>query len=115
VGRRTSASSVCSPFARKDVRKRLDIQAGEAAHTPSTSSIDRAKHASLVHSTLTGLPPLTPLHKGGGNEEGALAEFTQRTRKECTSGAFPTLHVPRAKLPASRGIIWLERSFLPRL
>ena len=65
VGRRTSASSVCSPFARNDVRKRHALQAGEAAHTPSTSSIDRAKHASLVHSTLTGPPPLTPPSQGG--------------------------------------------------
>ena len=44
-----SASSVYSPFARKDVRKRHASQAGEAAHAPSTSSFDRAKHGSLVH------------------------------------------------------------------
>jgi hypothetical protein len=65
VGRKTSASSACSLPARNDVRKRRAIQAGDAAHTPSTSSIDRAQHVSLVLSTLTGPPPLPPLRKGG--------------------------------------------------
>ena len=65
VGRRTSASSVYSPFARNDVRKRHALKAGEAAHAPSTSSIDRAQHGSLVHSKLTGPPPLTPPSQGG--------------------------------------------------
>ena len=105
MGRRTSASSVCSPFARNDVRKRHALQAGEAAHAPSTSSIDRAKHASLVHSTLTGPPPLAPPSQGG-EREGGLAEFAQRIRKECTSGATPTLHHPSLALPESREAIW---------
>jgi hypothetical protein len=55
-GNRPSALSVCSPFARKGVCKRHALR-GEAAHMPSTSSIDRAKHASLVHSTLTRPTP----------------------------------------------------------
>ena len=91
VGRRTSASSVCSPFARNDVRKRHALKAGEAAHAPSTSSIGRAQHGSFVHSKLTGPPPLAPPSQGG-EKEGGLAEVAQRIRKECTSGATPTLH-----------------------
>jgi hypothetical protein len=47
------------------VRKRRAKQGGEAARVPSTSSIDRAKHASLVHSTPTVPPPCPPPHKGG--------------------------------------------------
>ena len=54
-----------SPFARNDVRKRHALQAGEAAHAPSSSSIDCAKAVSLVDSTLTGPPPLTPPSQGG--------------------------------------------------
>ena len=57
MGRKTSASAACWTFARNDVRIRHVKQAGEAAHAPSTSSFDRAKHASLVHSTLTPWPP----------------------------------------------------------
>jgi hypothetical protein len=57
AGRRTCAKSVCSPFARNDVRKRQNLQAGEAEHARSTLWINRAKHASLAHSTLTGRPP----------------------------------------------------------
>ena len=75
MGRRTFASSVYSPFARNDVRKRHAIQGGEAAHSPSTSSIDRAKHASLVHSTLTGPPPLPPFTRG--KEEGRWRDLAQ--------------------------------------
>jgi hypothetical protein len=56
VGRKTSASSVYSPFSGEDARKRHTTLAGEPAHRPSTSSIDRANHASLVHSMLTGQP-----------------------------------------------------------
>ena len=75
VGRRTSASSVYPPFARKYVRKRHALQAGEAAHALSNSSINRAKHTSVVLSRLTGPPPPgPPLHKGG-KEAGTLAEF----------------------------------------
>ena len=62
---RTSASSVYSPFVRNDVGKRLAIKTGEAAHVLSTSSIDLAKHASLLHRTLTGPPPLAPPSQGG--------------------------------------------------
>jgi hypothetical protein len=98
VGRRTSASSVYSPFARNDVRKRHAIYGGEAAHAPSTSSFDRAKHASLVHSMLSGPPPLTPPSQGGGKKKGALAEFAQRIRQECKSCAIPTFHNPRVAL-----------------
>ena len=101
VGRRTSASSVCSPFARNDVRKRHALQAGEAAHAPSTSSIGRAQHGSFVHSKLTGPPPLAPPSQGG-EKEGALAEVAQRIRKECTSGATPTLH-HAVRAPFARG------------
>src|ERR1700677_4980065 len=43
VGGRPSASSVCSPFARNDVRKRHALKADEAAHAPSTLSIGRAQ------------------------------------------------------------------------
>jgi hypothetical protein len=48
-----------------DVLKRHAMQAGEAANTPSTSSIDRAKHTSIVHSTLIGPPPLAPPSQEG--------------------------------------------------
>src|ERR1700679_886144 len=85
VGRSTCASSVCSPFARNEVRKRRALQACEGAHTPSTLSFDRAKHASFVQSKLTGPPPLAPPSQGG-EKEGGLAEVAQRIRKECTGG-----------------------------
>jgi hypothetical protein len=68
VGRRNSASSVYSPFAGNDVRKRRAIKAGEAAHAPSTSSIGRAQHGSLAHSKLTGPPPPYPPFTRGGKK-----------------------------------------------
>ena len=73
MGRRASASSAYSSFARNDVPKRHAITAGEAAYATTTPSIDRAKHASPVHSTLSGPPPRPPLHKGGKREAAAAA------------------------------------------
>ena len=66
VGRRTSASSVYSPFARKDVRKRHVLQAGEAAHARSTLSIDRTK--ARLHRGFDAhrpTPPGPPFARGG--------------------------------------------------
>ena len=104
VGRRTSASSVYSPFARKDVRKRHAIQAGEAAHAPSTSSIDRAKHASLVHSTLTRPPPLTPPSQGGerrGCARGICGTNSEGIQEWCNPDFTP----PRCEGRSRRGIV----------
>jgi hypothetical protein len=114
VGQTASASPEYLPFANNDVEKRHALEGGDAVHTPSTSSIDRAKHFSLVHSMLTGPPPLTPPSQGGerrgrargicatnserlfatltgppplhkgGKEEGACAEFAQPTRNDCS-------------------------------
>ena len=89
VGRRTSASSVYSPFARNDVRKRHAIKGGEAAHAPSTSSFDRAEHASLVHSTLTGPPPRPPLHKGGKEDEASWNLRNELERSVKRDGLIP--------------------------
>ena len=71
VGRTTSASSVWSPFARKDVRKRHVLQAGEAAHARSTLSIDRATAASIVDSAFTGPPPVAPPFARGKEDRGS--------------------------------------------
>ena len=100
MGRRTSAASVRSPFGHNDVRKRHATQAGEATHTPSTSWIGRAKHDPLVHSTLTGPPPLTPRSQWGETREHARGICA--TNSERASGAIPTLHHPSLALPVLR-------------
>ena len=100
VGRRTSASSVCSPFARNDVRKRHALKTGEAVHAPSTSSIGRAQHGSLVHSKLTGPPPLAPPSQGG--EKKAARGICATNSEGMHGGAIPTLHHPSLALPESR-------------
>ena len=50
-----------------------------------------------MHATITG-HPLLPRFTRGGNKKATLAEFAQRIRKECDSGAIPTLHNPGARL-----------------
>ena len=93
-GRRASASSVYSPFARKDFRKRHALQTGEAAYAPSTSSIGRAKHALLVHSKLTGPTPLAALHKGKGR--GALADLRNEFGRNPRVMQFQLCTTPRS-------------------
>ena len=68
VGRKTSALSVDSPFARNDVRKRHAIQSDEAAHAQSTSSVDAPSYALLCTQRSPGPPPLTPPSQGGKEE-----------------------------------------------
>ena len=83
VGRKTSASSVCSPFARREVRKRHAFQADEAAQC-AVDLIDRSISPSTPPSCARrspARPPWPPLHKGG-KEESSLAEFAQRIGKD---------------------------------
>ena len=66
VGRKTLASSVYSPFARKDVRKRHVLQAGKAAHC-EVDIIDRS-HQGRLHRGFDAYrptPPGPPFARGG--------------------------------------------------
>ena len=90
MGRKTSALSVYSRFARKDVSKPHPMQAGEAAHPISTSSIDRAAHltrASAAHWPTPAAPP------SQGGERRGLRPGIRVTNSEgnARSRATPTL------------------------
>jgi hypothetical protein len=112
VGRRTSASSVHSPFARSDVRRRYALRAGEAAHTRGPHRLISPSTAASCIRRSPAHPPRPPLHKGG-KKEATRAVFAERLRKECSSTATPALHHP-GRVPdarAGRGVLrWCRRA-----
>ena len=78
------------------------MHAGEVAHTPWTSSIDRAKHTSLVPSTLIGPPPLAPPSQGGGKKKGALRGISATKSERIHASRNPNFAPPQPRPPGLR-------------